>query len=69
MVVFGQVIEFQKGKSADFMNSMFSMSAMCHGKYVKYLYSVPMDFLLGGKLSSLYFIIQSYCSWQINFLG
>ena len=49
MIVFGQVIEFQKGESADFMNSMLSVSAMCHGKYVKYLYSVPMDFLLGGK--------------------
>ena len=47
--VFGQVIEFQKGEGAEFLKAMSSVTAMCHGKYLKFLFYLPMDVFLGRE--------------------
>lgn len=51
--VFGQMIEFQRGEAAEFMKSMSSVTALCHGKYAKYLFYVPIDKFLGGEFDDI----------------
>ena len=49
LVVFGQMIDFQKEKS-DLMNAIDSLTAVSHGKYL-YLHYLVMEMLIESKYS------------------